>query len=79
MLATYALLLLPLPQESVASQMPFAVVPKGFAAVTMEDQYIGPPRKVDLPFAFSPDGKRLALIAAKKDRVYGFLDGKPVG
>lgn len=56
-----------------------ATIPKGFAFVHMEERAGSEPKQVYLRYAFAPGGKRVAFYAAKKDRVYGFLDGEKLG
>ncbi|MEM8713207.1 MAG: hypothetical protein AAGG01_19860, partial [Planctomycetota bacterium] len=56
-----------------------ATIPKGFAFVHMEERAGEKPKQVYLRFAFAPGGERVAFYAAKKDRVYAFLDGEKLG
>ncbi len=66
------------PAEESADRM-VATIPEGYAHVHMAERIDKPPVIEYLPFAFSPDGSRVAYYAAKKDRVYAFLDGDDLG
>ena len=54
-------------------------IPKGYAHVHMAERVAADAELEYLPFTFSPDGSRVAFLAAKKDRIYGFLDGDDIG
>ncbi|QDV07925.1 hypothetical protein Poly30_34600 [Planctomycetes bacterium Poly30] len=67
------------PEAAESADRLVAKIPKNFAHVHMAEQVDGPAQLEYLPFTFSPDGSRVAFLAAKKDRVYGFLDGEDIG
>lgn len=54
-------------------------IPEGYAFVHMAERVAAPAEIEYLPFTFSPDGSRVAFLAAKKDRIYGFLNGDDIG
>jgi hypothetical protein len=67
------------PESEASSDHLVATIPEGFAAAHMAEQIDKPAELEYLPFTFSPDGTRVAFYAAKKDRIYAFLDGDDIG
>lgn len=69
----------PPPESEASADRLVGTLPDKYAFSRMAEKPNGPAELEYLPFAFSPDGSRVAFLAAKKDRIYAFLDGKELG